>query len=62
MPGKVQPGSATAVEVHVRQRFEGVELETPVEVALTGEKSVDPTRIERAPGTVTYAAPSEKDK
>ncbi|MGB8981951.1 MAG: hypothetical protein WCC12_08755, partial [Anaerolineales bacterium] len=61
-PGTVQPGSTTQVPVKVRHRFDGSEVPSKLEVALSGEKSVDPTSLARTPGTLTYTAPDEKGK
>ncbi|RPJ22887.1 MAG: hypothetical protein EHM33_22405 [Chloroflexi bacterium] len=61
-PGTVQPGSTTAIPVMVHQRFDGSEVPSKLEAALSGEKSIDPTSLTRTPGTLTYTAPDEKGK
>ena len=61
-PGTVQPGSATAIPVTVRQKFEGSEVPSKLEVMLSGGQSVTPTVLARTSGTITYTAPGEPGK
>jgi len=61
-PGTVQPGSTTEIPVKVIHRFDGSEVPSKLEVALSGEKSIDPTSLARTPGTLTYTASDEKGK
>lgn len=61
-PGTVQPGSATAIPVTVRYKFDGSEVPSRLEVALSGGQSVNPTTLARTSGTLTYTAPGEAGK
>ena len=61
-PGMVQPNSATKIRVTVRHRFDGSEVPSKLDAALSGGQSIDPTTLARTSGTVTYTAPSEKGK
>jgi hypothetical protein len=61
-PGTVQPGSVTNIPVTVRHRFDGAEVPSRLEVALAGEKSVDPMSLATTPGTLAYTAPDERNK
>jgi len=59
-PGKVEPGSTTAIPVTVRHRLDGSEVTSKLDAVLSGEKSVHPASIARTPGTLTYTAPDKK--
>jgi hypothetical protein len=61
-PGTVQPNSATKIPVTVRQRFDGSEVPSKLDAALSGGQSIDPTTLARTSGTLTYTAPGEKGK
>jgi hypothetical protein len=61
-PGTVAPGSSTAIPVTVRHRFDGSEVPSKLEAKLSGEASVDPTRLPKTRGTLTYVAPGETGK
>jgi hypothetical protein len=61
-PGTVKPGSTTDIPVKVIHRFDGSEVPSKLEAALSGEKSVDPTSLAKTPGTLTYTAPDEPGK
>lgn len=58
--GDVDADSVTDVIAKVRHKFEGDELETPVEATLDGVQGIDPANEEQpAPATVRYTAGSE---
>jgi hypothetical protein len=58
--GDVEADSMTDVVAKVKHRFEGNELDKPVEAKLTGVKLVDPANEKQpAPATVKYTAGSE---
>ncbi len=61
-PGTVKPGSTTEIPVTVRHRWDGSEVPSKLEVALSGGQSVDPTSLPKTPGTLTYTAPGENGK
>jgi hypothetical protein len=61
-PGTVAPSSNTSIPVRVRHKFGGSEVPSKLEAALTGGKSVDPTRLAKTSGTLTYTAPGETGK
>lgn len=61
-PGTVQPGSTTAIPVNVISKFDGSNAPSKLEAALTGGQSVDPTKLPKTPGTLTYTAPNENGK
>jgi len=61
-PGKVEPGSTTAIPVKVISKFDGADAPSKLTAALTGEASIDPTTLAKTPGTLTYTAPNEKGK
>ena len=55
--GDVAANSATSVTATVRHRFDGNELNKPVEATMTGVKSIEPAgQRQPAPATFTYAA------
>jgi hypothetical protein len=55
--GDVDPSSVTEVTVKVKQKFEGNELNKPVEAALSGVKTIDPAGTKQpAPATFKYTA------
>lgn len=62
--GDVEKDSVTSVKVTVKQRYEGTELDKPVEATFGGVKSLDPTgQKQPAPATFSYTAGSnEGDK
>lgn len=62
VPSVVGTGSSTQINASVRHKIEGVALNKPIDVSLSGAASVSPSRIENAPGTFTYVAPGEKGK
>ena len=61
--GDVDPDSVTDVVAKLKHRFEGNELDKPVEASLTGVKAVDPLNQKQpAPATVKFTAgPNEGD-
>lgn len=61
--GSVDRDSKTSVTAKVRQRFEGAELDKPVEASLSGVKLIEPAGQKvPAPATFTYTAgPKEGD-
>jgi hypothetical protein len=61
-PGTVKPGSTTGIPVKVIHRFDGSAVPSKLEAVLSGEKSVEPTKLAKTPGTLTYTAPDEKGK
>ena len=61
-PGAVQPGSNTAIPVTVRHKFDGSEVPSKLETALSGGQSVDPTTLAKTAGTLSYTAPAETGK
>jgi hypothetical protein len=61
-PGKVDPGSTTAIPVNVISIFDGSNAPSKLKAALTGADSIDPTSLAKTPGTLTYTAPNEKGK
>ena len=61
-PGTVQPGSTTSIPVTVRHRIDGSEIPSKLTAALSGGQSVDPTKLAKTPGTLTYTAPNENGK
>lgn len=62
--GDVDANSTTEVTVKVKHRFEGNELNKPVEANLGGVKTIDPAGVKQpAPATFTYTAgPNDRDK
>ena len=61
-PGQVAPGSTTQIPVRVLGRFDGADVPSKLEAALTGGASVDPTSLAKTPGTLAYKAPGEQSK
>ena len=61
-PGSVQPNSATKIPVSVRHKFDGSEVPSKLEAALSGAQSIDPTTLAKTSGTLTYTAPGETGK
>jgi len=61
-PGTVQPNSATKIPVSVRHKFDGSEVPSKLEAALSGGQSIEPTTLAKTSGTLTYTAPGEKGK
>jgi hypothetical protein len=61
-PGTVQPNSATKIPVTVRHRFDGSEVPSKLDAALSGEQAIVPTTLAKTSGTLTYTAPGEKGK
>jgi hypothetical protein len=60
LPGSVQPGSSTEIPVVVRHQLDSSEVNSKLDAALSGGKSVDPAAINKTPGTLTYLAPDKK--
>ncbi len=50
-PGKVEPGSTTAIPVNVISIFDGSNAPSKLKAALTGAESIDPTTLAKTPGT-----------
>ena len=61
-PGTVAPGSTTQIPVKVLSRFDGADVPSKLDAALTGGASVNPTSLARTPGTLSYKAPDERNK
>lgn len=61
-PGSVSPASTTSIPVTVRHRFDGSEVPSKLDAALSGGQSVDPTSLAKTSGTLTYTAPNEAGK
>ena len=61
--GDVAKDSTTEVNVTVRQRYDGLELNKPVTATLSGPKSIEPAgQAQPAPATFSYTAgPKDKD-
>ena len=55
-PGRVKPGTVSPISVSVVHKIEGKPLAVPVDATLKGPQSIDITRIERSPGTITHTA------
>ena len=55
-PGRVKPGTVSPIQVSVVHKLEGKPLSVPVDATLKGPESIDITRIERSPGTITHTA------
>lgn len=62
VPGIVKPGESTSFQATVRHRFDGTNPSVPIDVELQGRETLEPRRIERAPGQLTYRAPADKDQ
>ncbi len=60
IPMSVSTSSATPIDLRVVHR-DGQPLDQPIEATLKGTQSLDPTRLEHAPGTVTYTAGDKPD-
>jgi hypothetical protein len=58
-PGKVAPGTVSPIEVSVRHKYGAGNLALPVDATLKGPQSIDRTRIDKAPGTITHTASSD---
>jgi hypothetical protein len=58
-PGSVQPGSNTAIPVVVKHRVDGSDVPSKLDAELSGQQSVNPTRLPKTAGTITYTAPGE---
>lgn len=56
VPAKVKPGSSNAFEVSVAQKRDGTPIKAPVDATIEGQASLEPKRIDPAPGTATYVA------
>lgn len=56
---EVQPGSDTAFTARVRHKFEGGDLDVPIEATLSGKESLEPGGKSGAPVHYTYKAPEE---
>ena len=59
---EVDTGSETKFTVDLKHRFGGGRLTQAVTAGLSGDKSLEPGRLEAAPGSLTYKAPDEEDK
>jgi len=51
-----KPKERKEIEASVRHKVEGRELPLPIEATLAGKEELQPRRIERAPGRLTYTA------
>src|SRR5664279_2510493 len=49
-PGRVDPGSTTAIPVTVLGRYDGAVVPSKLEAVLAGGASLDPTLLARTPG------------
>lgn len=61
VPERVAVAARVPIEAEVVHR-DGQELPLPIDVTLSGPASVDPARIDAAPGTVTYVAGDQPDQ
>ncbi len=61
-PGSVAVNSTTQIPVKVIHKFEGTEVPSKLEAALSGGATVDPALIPKTAGTLTYVAPGETGK
>jgi len=61
-PGQVAPGSTTPIPVKVLGKFDGADVPSRLDAALTGGASIDPTSLAKTPGTLSYKAPDERNK
>ncbi len=61
-PGSVAPSSTTEIPVTVRHRFDKSEVPSKLDAVLSGEASVNPTKLAKTKGTLTYTAPGETGK
>ena len=59
IPPWVAPSAVRTLPVHVVHK-DGSELDAPVDATLSGPKSLDPLRIDHAPGQLTYTAGDKK--
>jgi hypothetical protein len=60
---EVDTGSETKFTVRLKHRFGGEGLSQPTMAAITsGEKKLEPSRLEGSGGQLTYSAPDEPDK
>jgi len=59
IPAKVSPSEQRSLDVHVVHK-DGSELDAPVDATLSGTRSLDPLRIDKAPGQLTYSAGAKK--
>ena len=57
----VDAASETKFSVKLRHRFDGGSLAQPITANLSGEKTLEPNRLDGA-GSLTYKAPTEDDK
>jgi len=57
----VDADSETKFSVKLRHRFDGGSLTQPITANLSGDKTLEPNRLDSA-GTLTYKAPAEDDK
>ena len=55
IPATVKPSEQRTSDVHVAHK-DGSELDAPVDATLSGPQSLDPLRIDHAPGQLTYTA------
>lgn len=61
-PGNVETSSTNQIPVKVTHKFGGADVPSKLEATLSGEASIDPKRIPRTAGTLTYVAPGETNK
>ena len=60
--GRSPNSNSLQIPVTVRHRFDGSEVPSKLDAALSGEQAIDPTTFARTTGTLTYTAPGEKGK
>jgi hypothetical protein len=58
----VDPKSETKFSVGLKHRFESGALNQAVTAALSGDKKLEPQRLDSAPSTLTYTAPDDEGK
>jgi len=61
-PGNVAVNSTTQIPVKVTHKVDRSEVPSKLEAELSGGTSIDPTRIPKTAGTLTYVAPGESGR
>jgi hypothetical protein len=58
-PESVNAGEEVSIDVATRHVVEGVDLDKPVDASLSGDESIQPSRLDTTPQAITYTAGSE---